>query len=101
MVTQHEMGKSEHALGMSRIAARIEALTGHRPSRSALWRWHLKGRLASRRIGGRLYATEAAIREMLAADEQRNRGSIEKRGEAAAARMSRMLDERHKRGEVA
>jgi hypothetical protein len=38
---------------------------------------------------------------MLAADEQRNRGSIESRGEAAAARMSRMLDQRHKRGEVA
>jgi hypothetical protein len=101
MVTQHEMGKPEHALGMSRIASRIEALTGHRPSRSALWRWHLKGRLASRRIGGRLYTTEAAIRAMLAADEQRNRGSIESRGEAAAARVRCMLDERPERGEVA
>lgn len=101
MVSQHEMGKPERALGMSQIAALIEELTGHRPSRSTLWRWHLKGRLASRRIGGRLYATEAAIRAMLAADEQRNRGSIESRGEAAAARVSGMLDERLKRGRVA
>lgn len=89
-------------LGMKAIAQTIHALTGHKPGRSTLWRWHLSGRLASRRIGGRLYSTERAIREMLAADECRNRGSTNARGEAAAARLAAMLDGgRRAHGEVA
>ena len=86
MSTSQKSEYSEPMLGMGAIANRIRELTGHQPARSTLWRWHLAGRLKSRRIGSRLYATESAIREMLAADEQRNRGSVESRGAAAAAR---------------
>jgi len=101
MHSQLGTGDTERVLGMSQIASRIEALTGHRPSRSTLWRWHLKGRLLSRRIGGRLYATETAIRAMLDADERRNRGSVGPRGEAAAARLMARLGEHDERSEVA
>lgn len=83
-------GNAEHALGMAAIAACIEKHTGHKPGRSTLWRWHLTGRLESRRIGGRLYATEGAIRRMLEADELRNRGSANARGEAAAKRIEKL-----------
>ena len=78
----------ERSLGMGEIAKLVQLITGYKPSRASLWRWHLTGRLETRRIGGRLYATESAIRRMLAADEQRNRGSASARGEAAAARLS-------------
>jgi len=101
MHSQLGTGDTERVFGMSQIASRIEALTGHRPSRSALWRWHLKGRLSSRRIGGRLYATEAAIRAMLDADECRNRGSVESRGKEAAARLLARVGEQDDRSEVA
>ena len=99
---EHEKsnGNAEPTLGMGGIARRIYELTGHKPGRSTLWRWHLSGRLDATRIGGRLYATESAIRAMLAADEQRNRGSANTRGEAAAARLAELLD-RNARGEVA
>lgn len=80
-------GNAEPALGMAAIAACIEKHTGHKPGRSTLWRWHLTGRLESRRIGGRLYATEGAIRRMIEADELRNRGSANARGDAAAKRI--------------
>jgi glutathione S-transferase len=86
-VTLTNNGNAERTLGMGAIAQYIEAHTGHKPGRSTLWRWHLTGRLAARRIGGRLFTTESAIREMLAADEQRNRGSANARGEAAAVRI--------------
>ena len=91
---------AERTLGMGAIAHYIERHTGHKPSRSTIWRWGLTGRLAYRRIGGRLYATETAVRAMLAADEQRNRGSVNSRGEAAAARLENLVN-RDARGEVA
>ena len=80
----------ERVLGMSAIAATIEKYTGHKPGRSTVWRWLLSGRMESRRIGGRIYATESAIREMLKADEERNRGSVNARGQAAAERIERI-----------
>jgi hypothetical protein len=79
---------AERSLSAGEIATLVKLITGHRPSRSTLWRWHLTGRLETRRIGGRLYATESAVRRMLAADEERNRGSAGARGTAAAARLS-------------
>jgi hypothetical protein len=56
--------------------------------------------LQARRIGGRLYSTETMVSAMLAADEQRNRGSVNSRGEAAAARLANLVN-RNARGEVA
>lgn len=100
MEQSETQGNAEPTLGMGGIARRIYELTGHKPGRSTLWRWHLTGRLESRRIGGRLYATESAIRAMLTADEQRNRGSSNTRGEAAAARLAAIID-REAHGEVA
>lgn len=82
----------EPTLGMGAIARFIERHTGHKPSRSTLWRWHLSGRMSARRVGGRLFATQSAILEMLAADEQRNRGSAGSRGAAAASRLSAALE---------
>jgi hypothetical protein len=85
---------AERSLSAGEIATLVKLITGHRPSRSTLWRWHLTGRLETRRIGGRLYASESAIRRMLAADEQRNRGSAGTRGAAAAARHESRLSGR-------
>ncbi len=87
-------------LGMGAIARLVYQLTGHKPGRSTVWRWHLTGRLQARRIGGRLYSTETMVSAMLAADEQRNRGSVNSRGEAAAARLANLVN-RNARGEVA
>lgn len=84
-------GEAERSLGMGEIAKLVQLITGYKPSRASLWRWHLTGRLETRRIGGRLYATESAIRRMLAADEQRNRGSAGARGGAAASRLAAAL----------
>ena len=81
----------ERTLGMGEIAKLVQLITGYKPSRASLWRWHLTGRLETRRIGGRLYATESAIRRMLAADEQRSRGGAGARGAAAASRLSAAL----------
>ena len=94
MTSIYRYGEAEPLLGASAITHRVHELTGHRPSRSTLWRWHLTGRLETRRIGGRLYASESAIRRMLAADEQRNRGSAGTRGAAAAARHESRLSGR-------
>ena len=85
-------GNAEHALGMAAIAACIEKHTGHKPGRSTLWRWHLTGRLKARRVGGRLYATESAIRRMIEQDETRNRGSANARGVAAAKRIEELAE---------
>ena len=93
-------GNAEQLLGMAAIAQRIREFTGHKPSRSALWRWGLTGRLDAKRIGGRLYATETAIRAMLAADEAKNHGTVNSRGQAAAARLANLVN-RDARGEVA
>ena len=87
-------------LGMGAIARLVYRLTGHKPGRSTVWRWHLTGRLQARRIGGRLYSTETMVSAMLAADEQRNRGSVNSRGQAAAARLANLVN-RNARGEVA
>ena len=75
-------------------------LCGFKPSRSTYWRWLLTRRLQSRRIGGRLFTTESAIRAMLAADEAQNCGSVNERGQAAAARLANLVN-RNARGEVA
>jgi hypothetical protein len=91
---------TEQMLGMGAIARLVYQLTGHKPGRSTVWRWHLTGRLQARRIGGRLYSTETMVSAMLAADEQRNRGSVNSRGEAAAARLANLVN-RNARGEVA
>ena len=90
----------EKVFGMAQAAIRIQELTGFKPSRSTLWRWHLTGRLDAKRIGSRLYATETAIRAMLAADEAKNRGTVNSRGQAAAARLANLIN-RDARGEVA
>ena len=80
-------GKPEPLLGAGMTRRRFCELTGHTPGLSTLHRWRLKGRLRATMIGGRIFTTESAIREMLAADEQRNRGSANSRGEAAAVRI--------------
>jgi hypothetical protein len=85
---ENEQKHAERLLSTGEITRLVCLITGHTPSRSSLWRWHLSGRLETTRIGGRLYATESAIRRMLAADEQRNRGSSATRGIAAAARIA-------------
>ncbi len=91
MSSHANYGDAARPLGMGEVAKLVQLITGYKPSRASLWRWHLTGRLETRRIGGRLYATESAIRRMLAADEQRNRGSADSRGTAAAARLSAAL----------
>ena len=95
-----QTGNAEQLLGMAAIASRIHELMGHKPSRSTLWRWHLTGRLDAKRIGSRLYATETAIRAMLATDEAKNHGTVNSRGQAAAARLANLVN-RDARGEVA
>ena len=92
--------EAEPLLGMREITRFMLVETGHKPERSKIWRWGLNGRLAYRRIGGRLFTTKSAIRAMLAADEQRNRGSVNSRGQAAAARLANLVN-RNARGEVA
>jgi hypothetical protein len=81
---------TEPLLGPAAATKLCFELTGHRPSRSTWWRWHLAQRLRARRIGGRLYTTESAIRAMLAADELRNRGSQCARGAAARDRIEQL-----------
>ncbi len=85
-------GKPEPLLGAGMARRRFCELTGHTPGLSTLHRWRLKGRLRATMIGGRIYTTESAIREMLVADEQRNRGSANSRGEAAAARIEALAE---------
>ncbi len=77
----------ERMLGMSDVAKLVQSSTGYKPSRATCWRWHLTGRLETRRIGGRIYATESAVRRMLERDEQANRGSVNHRSQAAAERL--------------
>ena len=78
---------AEPLLGAGKARRRFREITGHTPGLSTLHRWRLKGRLRATMIGGRIFTTESAIREMLAADEQRNRGSANTRGEADAVRI--------------
>jgi hypothetical protein len=78
---------AEPRLGMGAARRLFHTLTGHMPGLSSMHRWRLKGRLYAVMIGGRFYTTESAILAMLAADEQRNRGSANARGEAAAVRI--------------
>lgn len=90
----------ERMLGMSDVAKLVQSNTGHKPSRATLWRWQLTGRLETRRIGGRIYATESAVRRMLERDEQAHRGSVNQRSQAAAERVAVALGaSRSKRGE--
>ena len=77
----------ERLLGMGEVAKLVQSITGYKPSRASFWRWHLTGRLETRRIGGRIYATESAVRRMLERDEQANRGSVNQRSQAAAERL--------------
>jgi hypothetical protein len=85
-------GKPEPLLGAGMARRRFCELTGHTPGLSTLHRWRLGGRLRATMIGGRIYTTESAIREMLAADEQRNRGSANTRGAAAAKRIEALTE---------
>ncbi len=100
MVFVNQNGEAEPSLGMGAARRCFRKLTGHMPGLSSLHRWRLKGRLYAVMIGGRFYTSESAIRAMLAADEQRNRGSANTRGEAAAARLTAIIG-RDARGEVA
>ena len=100
MSVQVKQPAAEPMLGMREITRFMLVETGHKPGRSTIWRWGLTGRLAYRRIGGRLFTTESAIRAMLAADEAQNRGSVNERGQAAAARLANLVN-RDARGEVA
>lgn len=100
MVPIVQQKDAERSLSASEIATLLKFITGHRPSRSTLWRWHLTGRLETRRIGGRIYATESAVRRMLERDEQAHRGSVNQRSQAAAERVAVALGaSRRKRGE--
>jgi hypothetical protein len=87
-------GTANRLLSAGAICTLIETLTGHKPSRATIWRWALSGRLETRRIGGRLYATESALRRMLERDAMRNRGTAGARGLAAAERLQRLVDGR-------
>ena len=99
MIVHASQPAPEHTLGMGEIAKVVQRLTGYRPSRATLWRWHLTGRLETRRIGGRIYATESAVRRMLERDEQAHRGSVNQRSQAAADRVAIALStSRRKRG---
>ena len=89
-----DRNETEPLLGMGAIAQYIGSNTGHKPGRSTIWRWSLDGRLEARRIGGRLYATESAIRRMLERDAMRNRGSADCRGLAAKLRVETLLGSR-------
>ena len=82
---------AEVRLRAAQIQRRIAELTGHKPSRTTLWRWHLENRLECSRIGGRIYSTDSAIREMLLADEQRNRASASQRGQLATERLEAQI----------
>jgi predicted site-specific integrase-resolvase len=86
----HEHEKAEPLLGAGLTRRRFCEITGHTPGLSTLHRWRLKGRLRAVMIGGRIFTTESAIREMLAADAARDRGTVNARGTAAAARIERL-----------
>jgi hypothetical protein len=86
------LGAGEPLLSSAYVRRRCYELSGYKPSPSTLWRWHLSGRLETTRIGGRLYATESAIRRMLERDAMRNRGTAGARGLAAAERLKRLVD---------
>lgn len=86
---------------MNAIARCVQRITGYRPSRSTLWRWHLKGRLKTTRVGGRLFATEAAIHDMLTRDEMRNLGSCGTRAAAAVARLEQEIGSDPRRNRAA
>jgi hypothetical protein len=96
-MSENRIEPAEPALGMGDIARCFRKLTGHEPGRSSVWRYCLTGRLESRRIGGRIYSTESAIRRMIEADELRNRGSANTRGEAAAKRIEALTAQRGRR----
>ena len=83
---------AEVRLRAAQIQRRIAELTGHKPSRTTLWRWHLENRLECSRIGGRIYSTDSAIRAMILADEQRNRASADQRAQLAAARLEAQIE---------
>ena len=83
-------GKAEQLLGMGAARRLHFELTGLKPGLSTVHRWRLKGRLRAVMIGGRLYTTESAIRAMIAADAERDRGTVNARGTAAAARIERL-----------
>ena len=71
------------ALAMSAILALIHQLTGHKPHRSAAYRWWLQGRLKGFKVGGRLYSTREDVLALLA-DRSRPE-SIERNARAEAA----------------
>jgi hypothetical protein len=96
MTVQND-GKAERLLGAGAARRLFRDITGHTPGLSTWHRWWLKGRLRAVMIGGRLFTTESAIREMLAADEQRNRGSANARGTAAAKRIEALAERTSRR----
>ena len=73
MKTSEPKAKVEAALGLAAIRSLVEKLTGHKPAVSTVHRWYADGRLQSRRIGGRVYSTETAIRSMLEAETKGGR----------------------------
>jgi hypothetical protein len=71
----------------------VQQLTGHRPHIATLFRWAYSGRLPTHRVGGRVFTTKTALRELLDADAgrppaTRDRREVERRGLEAAARLA-------------
>lgn len=86
------------ALSISKAAALIAQLIGHRVDRTTLFRWALQGRLRTFKCGRRRLTTRDAVLEMLAAfnapkDEApaqtAPRSDVRRAGAAAAARIAR------------
>jgi predicted DNA-binding transcriptional regulator AlpA len=78
----------EPLLTTSQAIRLIANLTGCRVSRSTIWRWYFSGRLPATRVGGRLFASERQVREMLAQDSAMQRPTTAARGIAAANRLA-------------
>ena len=60
-----ELIEVEPLLKLREVIDFIEELTGHRPSRTTLWRWNLEGRLKTTRVGKRIYANKKSVEKML------------------------------------
>lgn len=79
---------AQRALTPRQAAAFIERRTGHRPHQATVWRWLLKGRLPSQRVGSRRFVLKEDLDAMLRADAAGVPGELAKRGQEAAARIA-------------
>lgn len=81
------------SIDLRSAVALVHEWTGHRPHLATLFRWAWKGRLPTHRVGGRVFTTKSALRELLEADAirppaTRARREVERRGLEAAARIA-------------